>query len=611
MMKKICFLMIVALFALLPFGIRVDAQSVSTTLFPSQCGVVATLWPSTNYFGFEDFIAISWTNQSNPGTDRSFMQFDFSGIPGNATIDSALLSLYWYVSASNIGHSTMSGSNISFLQRCIAPWSAHTVTWNNQPAVTATNEVVLPMTSNDTEDYPNINILPLVQDMMALGNNGFAFRLATESYYRSMLFASSYVADSSLRPRLRIVYHIPYTITPVLQLDPVCAGSSFAVPYTAVGNFIAGNTFIAQLSDSMGSFLFPLNIGSIASTTSGIISATIPQNTMGGHHYRIRVVANNPVIIGSDNGIDIVVVANPIPVITANGNTTICPGDSVLLTASVAMNYLWNNLSTTQSMMVHSAGYYFVITTNASGCSAQSNLMLISYHSIPNPLITANGPLIFCAGDSVTLTTVTAMSYLWNTGATTQGITVDSAGTYRVSITDISGCTGVSANTIVAIDIPPIPIITYNGNLLASSSAYGNQWLLNGAPIAGATGFIYTAPVTGCYSVQVTDSIGCVSVSDTVCITINHNGINEINAINDVLIFPNPIAGIITIRAFRTKAYEVRIKDVVGQLLYSKNSSNNGSDETISLPLNDGIYFIELSDGGAIFYQGKVVVIQK
>ncbi len=49
------------------------------------------------------------------------------------------------------------------------------------------------------------------------------------------------------------------------------------------------------------------------------------------------------------------------------------------------------------------------------------------------PTITASGPVTFCNGDSVTLTASPAFSYQWNTGATTQSITVSNSGQYWVT----------------------------------------------------------------------------------------------------------------------------------------------------------------------------------
>ena len=58
--------------------------------------------------------------------------------------------------------------------------------------------------------------------------------------------------------------------------------------------------------------------------------------------------------------------------ITANGPTTICQGDSVRLTASIANSYVWNNGAVTNSINAKNAGNYNVTVTDANGCSATS-----------------------------------------------------------------------------------------------------------------------------------------------------------------------------------------------------------------------------------------------
>ncbi|MFM1875452.1 MAG: hypothetical protein RL266_1189, partial [Bacteroidota bacterium] len=91
--------------------------------------------------------------------------------------------------------------------------------------------------------------------------------------------------------------------------SPYCVGNGatadVSIPYTATGSFNAGNVFTAQLSDATGSFAFPVDIGSVTSTTSGSISATIPATTSLGTAYRIRVISDDPAIVGTDNGADL------------------------------------------------------------------------------------------------------------------------------------------------------------------------------------------------------------------------------------------------------------------------------------------------------------------
>lgn len=80
------------------------------------------------------------------------------------------------------------------------------------------------------------------------------------------------------------------------------------VDFSSVGSFNAGNTFTAQLSDVAGSFSSPLSIGSLAldgTDPSGSISITIPAGTISGTGYRIRVISDDPVAIGSENSLDI------------------------------------------------------------------------------------------------------------------------------------------------------------------------------------------------------------------------------------------------------------------------------------------------------------------
>ncbi|MBL0109537.1 MAG: hypothetical protein IPP42_01185 [Saprospiraceae bacterium] len=50
--------------------------------------------------------------------------------------------------------------------------------------------------------------------------------------------------------------------------------------------------------------------------------------------------------------------------------------------------------------------------------------VIISAGAIPT--ISVDGPLTFCTGGSIILTSSPADGYLWNTGATTQSITVTS-----------------------------------------------------------------------------------------------------------------------------------------------------------------------------------------
>ena len=89
------------------------------------------------------------------------------------------------------------------------------------------------------------------------------------------------------------------------------------------------------------------------------------------------------------------------------------------------------------------------------------------------PNIYAGGPTTFCNGGNVSLSTDIYVSYLWSTGETTQNITVTTAGNYTVYVTDINGCTGTSAVTVVTVNfsVPPPPgVITGPLNVCQGST---------------------------------------------------------------------------------------------------------------------------------------------
>jgi hypothetical protein len=188
--------------------IRPDAFTGKDALIDSKSNQV------NNNFGADDnFASWSWTIGGNLTNVRSLIDFDLSSIPSNAIVNSAKLSLYCnttsYVTQLN------SGTNASYLSRITSPWDENTVTWNTQPTITTTNQVLLSTSSSASQNYLNIDIKNLIDDIRAnpTSSYGLMLQLATETIYRSLILASSDHADSTKRPKLEICYSIPPSIT--------------------------------------------------------------------------------------------------------------------------------------------------------------------------------------------------------------------------------------------------------------------------------------------------------------------------------------------------------------------------------------------------------------
>ena len=115
--------------------------------------------------------------------------------------------------------------------------------------------------------------------------------------------------------------------------------------------------------------------------------------------------------------------------------------------------YSWSNGFITASINNLSAGSYDVIVTDAAGCSASLNNIIIN-----EPLelqISSNISVISCYGSddgSISLNISSGISpytYSWSNGVTTASINNLSAGSYNVIVTDATGCTATLNNIII------------------------------------------------------------------------------------------------------------------------------------------------------------------
>lgn len=163
-------------------------------------------------------------------------------------------------------------------------------------------------------------------------------------------------------------------------------------------------------------------------------------------------------------------------------------------------------------------------------------------------------------GGSYTLNALNpGASFLWSNGATTQSITVNTHGTYSVTVT---GTCGIGTDEVVVIDgLPEYPTVTtVNGNILSTppQNATTYQWVKcpNYTPIIGEVSNTYTAALSGEFAVIVTNSCGA-DTSD--CVQVNIISIDE-SAQIDYNIYPNPTNGDIIIKtdlSLMDKSYHI------------------------------------------------------
>src|SRR5204863_33599 len=124
---------------------------------------------------------------------------------------------------------------------------------------------------------------------------------------------------------------------------------------------------------------------------------------------------------GCENSASQSVTVNALPtvVINADGPTAICPGSSVILTASGAASYVWSpGGQTTAAITVTAAGTYSVVGTDASGCENSAS-QSVTVNALPTVVINADGPTAICPGSSFLLAARPISSYVWSPGGQT------------------------------------------------------------------------------------------------------------------------------------------------------------------------------------------------
>jgi len=168
-------------------------------------------YSNKNFGSITENSAVAWTKNGTDYKVRSLIEFDLSSIPAGSTITTATLSLYGSAGSEDGNHFGFFGSNKAWIQRITSPWEENSVTWEHQPSSTTTNNISLPGSTSGTQNYANINVKVLVQDMIndPAHSFGFMLKLQNESVYKKLVFASSDHANAGLRPKLVVVYTPP------------------------------------------------------------------------------------------------------------------------------------------------------------------------------------------------------------------------------------------------------------------------------------------------------------------------------------------------------------------------------------------------------------------
>ncbi len=373
----------------------------------------------------------------------------------------------------------------------------------------------------------------------------------------------------------------------------------FIVKFDSTGNVLCGTTLASGGDDVSsvavdtsgnayvtGDYLGSMNIGSI----------TLP-SASHENIFTAKFTCRNVLIVN--------VTSTSVCTGAYTGTATATP-----TSGTSPFTYSWNTtpIQTTQTATGLCAGNYQVIVKDAA-LTADTLMVTVSVTPPPTALIT--GTAVICKGQNTTLTASGGGSYLWNTNAVSNAVTVSpiSDSIYSVIVSN-NGCSD-TARVTINVNVPPIAaisgssIICSGQNTILTASGSGTYSWNTGA----ASAAIIVAPMASTpYTVIVTNSSGCSDTASQI-VTVNTSPIAVINGNNTICIGQSTIltAGGGTLFNWNTGANSSSISVApIAATTYGITVTNaSGCTDTASHTVAVNTYPIASITGNAVICKGN------
>ncbi|MFH2095197.1 MAG: gliding motility-associated C-terminal domain-containing protein, partial [Bacteroidota bacterium] len=412
--------------------------------------------------------------------------------------------------------------------------------------------------------------------------------LSTTIYYLTVSIGSCSNSDS-----------VTVTVNPLPTADAgadqtICEGES--VVLTATGG---------------GSYLWNTSQTSASITVSPVTTT----------NFTVTVTLNG--CSASDN---VAVIVQPAPTAYAGADLIICAGDSVTLTATGGITYLWSNSAVTSTITVQpwNTTTYYVTVSDGNGCSA-SDGVTVTVNSIPNAF--AGPDASMCKGDTLYLLATGGTSYQWYPNDAISNPYINNpyifpaSGTQYIVFVSNGTCTSSDTIAITVFNSPYVTVsadtIIYNGDDAQLYSIFNEDWTYSWTPVSSLNNSGIYNPVASpagntTYTVVVTDENGCTDSGhltiyvverppDYIIIyntfTPNGDEHNQYWIIENIEQYPDN-----TIQVFNRN----------GHIVFETSNYQNDWDGKYygnDLPAATYYYIIDLGDGSDI-YKGDITIIR-
>lgn len=421
----------------------------------------------------------------NPVTNSVTKRLDFNGLNGANPVGSLIYDSY-------------------------TPASPQAVTFQAIPnktfgdpafALVASSSSGLPVSFTITQSSPN-NVVSISGNMVTILGSGSATITASQvgnvNYYPAPVVKQSFLV-SPISPTVTFTSPSSGMLGNSVSLSVNKGGSTGAVTYSVTS--ITGNATVS------GSTMYLTSVGTITITAN-----VAAQGVYGpaAATQQFTIFGNQPQTIN-------------FPSITP---TSKCVGTTFTLSATATsglpVSFLSSNSSIASisgnTVTINAAGN-FTITASQSGNSMYEPAASVvqNFTGVAKPVSSiARSSATLCSGSSVTLTANpgdVGNTYVWSTGATTRTISVSTASTFSVVVTNSNGCVSNTASVSTTILSTPATYISTLYDLCTNGYIR-----LTATNVTGATSYSWSNGATtpyinvssaGTRTVIVTFSNGC------------------------------------------------------------------------------------------------------